>query len=153
MSSFPPVGTLLPHRPPMLLVDEVLEHEELRVVCQTTIRSDMLFVRDGAAPPLLAVELFAQSAATLMALVTTRNLTARDAMGAGDARIGGGALLGSRKIQLFVDELRVGDVLRIECEEKMAIGMTAQIECSMHRGETLVARGSINVMAGVPEAS
>ena len=143
MSALPPIEQLLPHRPPMLLVDEVVEHEGLRVVCRTTIREDMPFVREGEVPVLLALELFAQSACSLVALLASR----------GGRALRSGAILGSRHVALHADVLRVGDVLEIRCEEKMAIGMTAQIQCSLHRGEETLAEGSINVMAGAPGAT
>jgi predicted hotdog family 3-hydroxylacyl-ACP dehydratase len=132
---------LIPHRPPMLLVDEVIAHEGLSVVCRTTIREDMPFVRDGEVPVLLALELFAQSAASLVALLASR----------GGAPLTSGAILGSREIKLYGDVLRVGDILEIHCEERMAIGVTAQIACELRRGGELLAEGSINVMAGSPE--
>lgn len=131
---------LIPHRPPMLLVDEVIRHEGLSVVCRTTIRDDMPFVQDGEVPVLLALELFAQSAATLVALLAS-----------GGQALMSGAILGSRHIALHEDVLRVGDVLEIRCKEVMAIGITAQVECELYRGEELLAEGSINVMAGSPE--
>lgn len=144
MDALPPIEGLIPHRPPMLLVDEVVHHEGLTVRCRTTIRDDMPFVKDGAAPALLAIELFAQSACTLVSLLATR---------AGNVPMTG-ALLGTRQIDLHTDVLRTGDVLEIHCEEKMAIGMTAQIQCEMRRVSSrdreLLAEGSINVMAGTP---
>lgn len=136
----PAIETLIPHRPPMLLVDEVVDHAGLRVSCRTTIRSDMPFVANGEIPALVALELFAQSACSLVSLL------------AGDrgAPMTGGAILGTRKLELHTDVLRVGDVLDIHCEEKMALGPTAQIQCRLERRGELVAEGSINVMAGTP---
>ncbi|MBN4049542.1 hypothetical protein JYT86_00630 [bacterium AH-315-N03] len=136
----PAIATLIPHRRPMLLVDEVIEHEGLRVTCRTTIRDDMPFVRDGEVPLLVALELFAQSACTLMSLRATK----------AGSMMQSGAFLGTRKVSLHVHALRVGDVVEIHCEERMALGPAAQIECRLvRRGET-IAEGSINVMAGPP---
>lgn len=138
--ALPAVERLIPHRPPMLLVDEVVAHEGLTVLCRTTIRDDMPFVKDGEVAALLAIELFAQSAATLVSLLAHQ----------GGVAVMSGALLGTRQIDLYTDVLRVGDVLDIRCEEKMAIGMTAQIWCELRREGELLAEGSINVMAGTP---
>lgn len=124
----------------MLLIDEVIRHEGLRVTCRTTIREDMPFVKDGEVPMLVALELFAQSACSLVALLAQGR---REAMS-------GGAFLGTRKVELHGDVLRVGDVLDVHCEERLAIGPTAQIECRLERGGELLAEGSINVMAGTP---
>lgn len=38
-----PIEALIPHRPPMLLVDEILEQDEQRIVCRKTFRADEFF--------------------------------------------------------------------------------------------------------------
>lgn len=37
------IQAAIPHRPPMLLVDEIVEQDELRIVCRKTFRSDEFF--------------------------------------------------------------------------------------------------------------
>lgn len=143
MSALPPIVELIPHRPPMLLVDEVVRHEGLRVVCRTRIREDMPFVREGRVSVLLAVELFAQSACTLIALLASH----------GGRSMQSGALLGSREVRFHTDWLHVGDELSIRCEERFAIGTAAQIECVLCREDETLAEGSINVMAGDPDGA
>lgn len=136
----PDITQLVPHRPPMLLVDEVVELEGSRVVCRTTLKDDTVFVTDGEAPMLMAIELFAQTAAVLTSLLATRT----------EARIESGALLGTRKIELHGDTLKAGDVLEIHCEQTMAMGMMAHVECALFRGGEKLAEGSVHVMAGAP---
>lgn len=139
MGAFPPIDELIPHRRPMLLLDEVLEQEGISIVTQTTVREDMFFVQDGELPMMVAIELFAQSAAAMLSLRAQRGST---------VDIRSGALLGTRKIELLEPACRVGDVLTTHCEEAIAVGPTAQIECKLLRDGVVVARGSINVMAG-----
>lgn len=140
MGALPPIDELIPHRPPMLLVDEVVHHDGLKVVCRTTIRDDMPFVQGGEVSALLAIELFAQSAASLVSLLA-----------AGKRRgLAAGALIGTRSMRLHTDVLRTGDIVEMRCEEKLAIGPTAQIHCELRRDGVLLAEGSINVMAGTP---
>lgn len=122
----------------MLLVDEVIDHAGLRVTCRATIRDNMPFVRGGEVPLLVALELFAQSACTLMSLLASHR----------GGAMRSGAFLGTRKVVLHADTLRVGDVVDIHCEERMALGSTAQIECRLVRGGVTLAEGAINVMAG-----
>lgn len=138
--TLPAIAQLIPHRPPMLLVDEVIHHEGLRVTCRTTVREDMPFVKDGEVPLMIALELFAQSACSLVSLLA----------GERGGALTGGAFLGTRKVELHGDVLKVGDVVDVHCEEKMAIGPTAQIQCRLERAGELLAEGSINVMAGTP---
>lgn len=142
-SALPELAALVPHRPPMLLVDELVSHEGRKVVCRAHVRSDHPFLRDGKVPVLVAVELFAQSAAALVGLLAAR----------GGASMTQGALLGSREVRFFTDALRVGDTVDIHCAEAWTIGPAAQIECALYRDGARIAEGSINVMAGEPQGA
>lgn len=139
----PPLSALVPHRPPMLLVDELVAHEGRTVVCRTTIRDDHPFLEDGEVPALVAVELFAQAAAALVGLLAP----------AGGPSMQSGALLGSREVRLFTDALHVGDELEIRCTETWTVGPAAQMDCVLLRGGETIAEGSINVMAGEPKGA
>ncbi len=138
--SHPEITQLVPHRRPMLLVDEVVAREGTKVVCRTTLREDTLFVKDGQAPLLLAIELFAQSAAVLTSILAIKTGVA----------INAGALLGTREIVFEGDALRAGDVLDIHVEQTMAMGMMAHVDCALFRDGVRLAHGSVQVMAGEP---
>lgn len=64
--SFPPLDQLIPHRPPMRFVDEIVGDVDGDFVCHGRIPA--AFAVDGRASPLLALELGAQAAAVLAAL-------------------------------------------------------------------------------------
>ena len=138
--AFPDITQLVPHRPPMLLVDEVVSLEGAKVVCRTTLTPETPFVEGGEAPVLLAIELFAQSAAVLTSLLAVQT----------GATIDSGALLGTREIRFFGDTLRAGEVLDIHVEQTLAMGMMAHVDCALYRGEERLAEGSVQVMAGAP---
>ncbi len=53
----------IPHRGPMCFLDEVVAVDGHHVHTRTTLRPDFLLLRDGAASPMVAIELFAQTAA------------------------------------------------------------------------------------------
>jgi predicted hotdog family 3-hydroxylacyl-ACP dehydratase len=135
------LASLVPHRPPMLLVDELVSHEGRGIVCRTTIREDHLFLQRDGVSSILAIELFAQTAAALVGLLAPP----------GGPSLAQGALLGSRQISLYTDVLKVGDVLEIHCTESWTIEMAAQIDCALYRGTEKIAEGTINVMAGEPK--
>ena len=133
-----PLSTLLdriPHRPPMRLIDEVLEVGDAHIVTAATIAPSHILLRDGIVSPLLAIEIFAQSAA---ALVAHRSV-------AGGALHISGALLGTRSLDVFTDGFRVGDRLRAVAREAWGAGALAQFECDLYLDEARVAHGSINV--------
>ena len=65
--AFPGVLELLPHRPPMVLVEELLAVDEDRAVarCRCRIGRDSPLLQDGRIPRMLMIEMLAQSAACL----------------------------------------------------------------------------------------
>jgi len=143
-----PILRRLPHEGPMLFLDEVLSVSDTKVETRVTLGEDFLMCGpSGAISPLVALELFAQSAAALMA----------HRAGGPDAPPVSGALLGTRKLDCHVDALLVGDVLRIEAEERWGAEQLAQFQCTLYRetpdGEEKVAEGAINVVAGPVDAS
>ncbi len=101
---FPPVEALLPHRPPMLLVDRVVELAGGRVVCAGRIPAGNPLVDSGQAPAILALELAAQTAGVHLAL------TQRDREPAAQPAVG--FLVAIRDGLLAVHHLAAGSELR-----------------------------------------
>jgi predicted hotdog family 3-hydroxylacyl-ACP dehydratase len=64
---YPGVLELLPHRPPMVLVERLLAVDEDRAVarCRCRIGSDSPLLQEGRIPRMLMIEMLAQSAACL----------------------------------------------------------------------------------------
>ena len=126
----------------MLFLDRVLSVGAVQVETETTFRTDFLMARDGIISPLVCIELFAQSAAALMAH--------RSALA--NAPKVSGALLGTRALICHVPHFVVGDTVRTVAIEVFGVGVLAQFECKLYRktteGEELAAEGSINVAAG-----
>lgn len=143
MSALPPIAALVPHRPPMLLIDEAISHEGRSLVCRARIREGHPLLEEDGVPALVAIELFAQSAAALVGLLAPT----------GGPSMQTGALLDTRELRLHASSFAVGDELIIRCTEAWTIGPAAQIECTMERDGEIVAEGSINVMAGEPQGA
>jgi 3-hydroxyacyl-[acyl-carrier-protein] dehydratase len=108
------VEALLPHRPPFLLVDEVLEGEEgVRCVAARTLRDDDFwfaghFPGNPVMPGVLIVEALAQTA-TLAAA----SAGASSAAGSMEGKIG--LFAGIDKVR-FKRVVKPGDTLRLEAE-------------------------------------
>ncbi|GAB4111704.1 MAG: 3-hydroxylacyl-ACP dehydratase [Sandaracinaceae bacterium] len=139
---FPPPSDFMPHRPPMLLVDRLLAHDEIRVAIERTFRDGDLFVEDGAVSAFVTVELFAQAAAAHFGY-------------AGLVRGGvfsSGALLGTRKIELLVPRFPVGRRLVVRATQTFAMPPAAQYDCVLVDAtedvERTLATGTINVAMG-----
>ena len=70
---WPPLEQLLPHRPPMLLLDAVERFDGAVLACRVTPRAGGPFVRGGFVPALVSVEYFAQAAAAYFGVVHHRS--------------------------------------------------------------------------------
>jgi predicted hotdog family 3-hydroxylacyl-ACP dehydratase len=138
--AFPPLAEILPHRPPMLLLDAMTVAEVQEVACTATVREGAPFVHDGRASSLLAVEYFAQAVAALFAY---------KARGEG-APAFQGLLLGARDLELAAPYLHVGDALEVVCREHWASGPVATYQCTLLRGPERLATGAITVLRGDP---
>ena len=93
-------SSLLPHRAPARFAARVLRADAERLDLEALVPEASAFVRDGAAPALLALEIAAQAAACFETLVRVR------AGGAGEARRG--YLVGARDVVLDGGPLPAG---------------------------------------------
>ncbi len=160
-AAYPPLQSILPHRPPMILIDELVHWDEREVVCSVTIRDDAPFVVDGRVPALVSIEYFAQTVAAFYGYLARHR-----------QQFTMGMLLGTRELELRTDFFHVGDALTITGRElwnggastgeassagassagAAPVGGTlAQFRCELLRGPELLALASISVMqAGAP---
>ena len=93
-------SSLLPHRAPARFAARVLRADDERLDLEALVPEASAFVREGAAPALLALEIAAQAAACFETLVRVR------AGGAGEARRG--YLVGARDVVLDGGPLPAG---------------------------------------------
>jgi predicted hotdog family 3-hydroxylacyl-ACP dehydratase len=123
---YPPLHTFLPHRPPMLLIDELVHCDEHEVVCTVTIRDGAPFVADGRVPALISLEYFAQTVAALLRLPPPHHpggfTTACCSAPASSSSI--------------TDYFHVGDTLTVTGHELWHDEQLAQFRCELLRGRT-----------------
>jgi predicted hotdog family 3-hydroxylacyl-ACP dehydratase len=98
-----PAADYLPHRPPMLLIDDIVDITDDRIVCRTTIHPDCVFAIDRRVHASAMIEFVAQVSAIFAGV-----LSARDG---GPPRLG--MIVGCREITFAVDSFAVGDELTI----------------------------------------
>jgi predicted hotdog family 3-hydroxylacyl-ACP dehydratase len=125
----------LPHRPPMRLIDEVVEASGRRLVARATIHDDHILLVDGHVTPLLAIELFAQAAAALLVWLG----------GKGAPPAVSGYLLGTRKLDMDPSGFTVGDTLDVIVEETWSTPGLAQLAGELRKDGASVATGSVTV--------
>ncbi len=140
MSALPPVAELVPQRPPMRLVDEVLAASDDAITCAAQVRAGDLFVQGGRAPAAVALEYMAQ------AIAAHAGLGAR-ARGEAPAI---GLIAACREMTLHADSLVPGDRLEIVAERVFVGPLTEYRARVTRRGEPL-AEAVLHVAAPAPE--
>jgi len=145
---FPPIEEVVPHRPPMLLIDRICAHGDDVTVSTVTIRPDSPFVAtstDGrpGVPAVVGIEYMAQTVAAYAGLSARKEKRA--------PRIG--FLLGCRELSLATDAFAVGEVLTVEVRRVFGENDLGSFSCRIAAtdGRTL-ASGSLTVYQGpLPE--
>ena len=142
MTAFPPIAEVVPHRPPMLLLDRVLSFDGARVVCELCLAPNSPFAQGDEVPAIVGLEYMAQAAAA------GAGLSARDK--GGPARIG--FLLGCRNLTIAVDSFRVGDRLIVEARRTFGEKDLGSFACQVRRGDDVLVEGALTVYQGpLPE--
>ena len=136
-STFPPIAELVPHEPPMLLVDELCEWSEERARVRATVRAGGVFVAEGAMPATILLEYMAQAIAAASGMRQRVH----------DLPAGLGLLLGTRELRLELAEIALGTELDIEVIREFDDGKLARYACSVRAGGQPLASATINVMA------
>ena len=125
MTTWPPIVELVPHRPPMLLLDRVLAYDGECVTCETVLRPDSPFADQGRVPAVVGIEYMAQTIAAGAGL--------RGREKGGGARTG--FLLGCRSLTIAVDSFQVGDRLTIEARCTETRGNRITCACTATDGD------------------
>lgn len=122
---------ILPHRPPMRLIDEVVSFDEAtrELVAASTIRKE--WCENWA-----AIELMAQTAAALAGI--------SDRLKGHDGPPRPGFLLGTRRLTFAIPAFEVGKRYLVTAKNVFGDDEAASFECSVRDGETVVARATLN---------
>jgi len=117
--TLPPLIELIPHRPPMLLLDRVLSFSADRVVCAAQPTHASIFLRQGAIPGVVTLEYMAQATAACLALARP-----------GDpAQRGHGLLVAARHFSLGCAEIAVHTELVVVATLSASAGRAANFDC------------------------
>lgn len=122
----------------MLMIDALVAHSEDECTCTKTFREGDPLVEGGRVSALAVIELFAQAAAAHFGYAGILR----------GGALSSGALLGTRRIDLALGTLAIGDEITIVARRAMAIPPMAQFECTASIGGRVIASGSINVAMG-----
>lgn len=135
-ASFPPIATLVPHGPAILMLDSLDVWEPEFVQCSTQVRENSPFVENGTLSSLITLEHLAQSIAAYLGY---------------EAHLRGkgpsiGMVIAVRNYHLFRPSIAVDEQLVLR-----ATMMHGDAECSQFEGEVLsnqecVARGVLTLV-------
>ncbi len=132
-----PVIDYLPHRPPMLLIEEILEVTKTRAVCRTTLRPDCVFAIDGKVHASSMIEFVAQTCAIAAGVTSSRE--------GGPPRLG--FIIGCREISFpIVEWFDVGDVLTFTVTKILGEEQLAAFNGLVHRDGTQCVQIQLSVV-------
>ena len=129
------IEELLIHRPPMLLLDNVVGYDEAGIVASVVISESSLLVTPKGVPGHLAIEYMAQACGAYA------GATALDA----GTPVKIGLLLGTRLCRVLVPWFRVGDRLLISASIVFHDEQLAAFDCKIEIGSRLVADAQLKV--------
>ena len=134
-----PLDELLPHRPPMVLIDAVesFDAEAKRLVARVTIGENQLFFDGMGVPNWVAIEYMAQASAALVGYYDKHVMPGQP--------VRPGLLLGTRKLDLKLARFETGKTYRIVAENAFSDSDAAAFACRIEdeAGET-VATANLN---------
>jgi radical SAM protein with 4Fe4S-binding SPASM domain len=134
---------LVPHKPPMLLIDRLLEVKERASLSEMTVRADMLFVgKDGKLDDASYPEIISQAIAAQEGF---RKLGSRGPQQEG-------FLLGVKNLEVS-GSAWVGDTLQISVFKVAKYGDFGIIQGEVRNGVTVIARGEVKVFQGNGKAA
>ena len=129
-----PARELLPHDPPMVLLDRIISCEEESLVAEVVITAESMFCGESGVPGWVGIEYMAQSVAA--------HAGAQARGRGGEPAIG--YLLGTRSYKSTVSVFPIGARLTIAIEPLFVEMGLGAFTCRIDMGET-VAEATINV--------
>jgi predicted hotdog family 3-hydroxylacyl-ACP dehydratase len=133
--TFPPIAELLPHKPPMLLLDAVTCFEEDAAECTVAIRESSTFFEREGVPAWVAMEYCAQCIAAFAGL--------RARQSGGEPRMG--LLVAARELTLHTDWFRAGETLLVRAQREFGEERVGRFDCRVTRDGIVVATASLSV--------
>ncbi|MCB9897788.1 MAG: hypothetical protein H6825_07280 [Planctomycetes bacterium] len=138
MSAMPPVASVVPHEPPMLMIDALLEYGPGHAL-STCVVDHPLFARDGVVDALVTFECMAQTVAACLGC---------EALGGGGA-VRPGMVIACREMRLERPVLEIGERLLFEVTRVRGSESVSHFECETRADDgTLVASTVLTLVHG-----
>ena len=137
--SYPKIEALLPHNPPLVLLDRVVEHSEKHVVCEVTISASSFLYEEeqSCVPAQVGIEYMAQTIAALGGIEASEQ---------GDVPPIG-FLLGARRYQHEGGDFMLGERYLITASELVRDDNMAVYQCVITDSKgNKISSGQINTV-------
>jgi predicted hotdog family 3-hydroxylacyl-ACP dehydratase len=118
---YPPLERLLPHHPPMILIDRLLEANEQETVCEVTITPESMFLEAAGVPAFVGLEYLAQSIA---ARIGYQHYLAHEPITVG-------LLMGTHRLETGCQFFELGQTLRIHVAHVWGTLELRRFRCTM----------------------
>jgi 3-hydroxyacyl-[acyl-carrier-protein] dehydratase len=129
------ITKLVPHRPPILMVDQVLDYQVVRGRTSYVVRAGNPFVnREGVLDPAAYIEVAAQAFAACNGYEVVTGKHARNK----------GMIVGIQKLEVY-ESASLGETLHTETAKINEVGNFAVMEGTILRGDTILARVQMKV--------
>lgn len=139
MKVTPDIADLVPHEPPMRLVERVVDWQGGSLEAVARVRDTSPFVEDGRLEPMALVEYMAQAAAALAGLQDRGGepaVRSRYLVGLRDATFDGDAIPVGTELVLRARETgRTRELVHFDCEAEALGARVAHAELSVYAGE------------------
>jgi len=133
-----PVASLLPHRPPMILIDEVVGYDDNALIAAVNITEASLFLTPEGVPGHVGIEYMAQACGAYAGV---------QALASGEpVRIG--LLLGTRDYRIAEPWFRRGDRLLITATMVFRDDPVAAFDCTIAIDDRVRAEAQLKVYQG-----
>ncbi len=136
--SFPPLIEILPHRPPMILLDALTECDGDSATCAVTVREGAPFVVRGRVPSVVFMEYMAQAIGAYAGNIARTS----------GREVEVGYLIAAREIELGVDHASVGDRLVVTALRQWGDELVGSFRCEVLRDGVTLAHGVLSVYQG-----
>ena len=118
---YPPIEQLLPHRPPMILIDRMIDATDTASTCEVTITPQTLFIESAGVPAFVGLEYMAQAVAAYGGYKSYL---------AGEP-IGLGFLLGTPQLNTYCQFFHCGQTLQIQVTHVWEHNELMQFRCTI----------------------
>jgi predicted hotdog family 3-hydroxylacyl-ACP dehydratase len=137
---FPDIETLLPHRGRMRLVEKILSLTETQATAMAKVRESWPLVSGGKVPPMMLIELLAQTSGLCNGLSRIRER--------GIDSDKSGWIVGIKEAQILIETLSVGEIVVCEAKNRFVFEDFREVAGIARIGETIAAQGVLQLIRG-----